>query len=68
MVSAESEVGCGYDWKGLGKALLVYVGGSRGHISICVAEVAPETSFVVQDFSEVISQVSGPPVDLEEHV
>jgi hypothetical protein len=54
-----------YDWKALGKATLVDVGGSRGGASKAIAAVAPDMKFVVQDLPEVISQVSGPPDGLE---
>ena len=66
-ISAMAEVAYGYDWKSLGKASLVDIGGSRGHVSIAIAQVAPEMSFVVQDLPEVISQVSDvpPPAGLE---
>ena len=67
-ISAMAEVGYGYDWKHLGKASLVDVGGSRGHVSIALAQVAPEMTFIVQDLPEVISQVSGAPPGLEKRL
>ncbi|MCJ1277463.1 hypothetical protein MMC21_005276 [Puttea exsequens] len=39
----------GYDWKGLGKGSVVDIGGSHGHISIAIADAAPDLSFVVED-------------------
>ncbi|CAG7962236.1 unnamed protein product [Penicillium nalgiovense] len=39
-----------FDWAGLGKAKVVDVGGSAGHVSIELAKVFPDLEFVVQDF------------------
>jgi 6-hydroxytryprostatin B O-methyltransferase len=47
----------GYDWKGLGKGTVVDVGGSTGHASFAIAEVAPELNFVVQDLENVVAGV-----------
>ena len=64
--AAVAQVAYGFDWNGLGRALLVDVGGSRGHVSFVIAEVARELRFVVQDLSEVITPVaSSPPPGLE---
>lgn len=67
-ISAMAETAYGYDWRSLGKASLVDVGGSRGHISIAIAQVAPDMSFTVQDLPEVISQVPGAPAGLEQRL
>jgi 6-hydroxytryprostatin B O-methyltransferase len=47
----------GYDWKDLGRGTVVDVGGSTGHCSFAIAEVAPELKFVVQDLEKVIDGV-----------
>lgn len=44
----------GFDWKALGKGIVVDVGGSFGHCSYSIAETAPDLSFVVQDLEKVI--------------
>ncbi len=46
----------GFDWARLGRGLVVDVGGSYGHASIAIAEVAPELKLVVQDLPQIISQ------------
>ena len=46
----------GFDWAGLGQALVVDVGESRGHASIAIAEIAPELKFVVQDLPKIVSE------------
>jgi hypothetical protein len=62
----EIEVARGFPWKSLGKATMVDCGGSRGHVSIAVANVAPEMHFIVQDLPEVVSQAEArPPAGLE---
>ncbi|OCT53374.1 putative O-methyltransferase [Cladophialophora carrionii] len=43
----------GFDWKSLGAATVVDVGGSSGHISIFLAEKFPALRLVVQDLPEV---------------
>lgn len=45
-----------FDWKSLGKAKIVDVGGSRGHVAIGILRSAPELTAVVQDLPEVIDQ------------
>ena len=47
----------GYDWRGLGAGTVVDIGGSVGHASFAIAEVAPELKFVVQDLENVITGV-----------
>ena len=47
----------GYDWRALGKATVVDVGGSSGHVSIGIAEVATELEFVVQDLPNIVAKV-----------
>ncbi|KAF9629166.1 putative o- protein [Lasiodiplodia theobromae] len=46
----------GFDWKGLGQATVVDVGGSHGQVSIAIAKVAPELRFVVQDLPTTAEQ------------
>ncbi len=65
-IAPEIEVARGYPWKSLGKATMVDCGGSRGHVSVAIARVAPEMQFVVQDLPEVVRQAEArPPVGLE---
>ena len=45
----------GYPWASLGKALVVDVGGSQGHISISLAQAIPSLTFIVQDRPETIA-------------
>ncbi len=47
----------GYDWKGLGAGTVVDIGGSIGHASFAIAEIAPELKFVVQDLENVMAGV-----------
>ncbi|KAF2672737.1 S-adenosyl-L-methionine-dependent methyltransferase [Microthyrium microscopicum] len=42
-----------YDWRALGAATLVDVGGSEGHISYELARAYPDMKFIVQDLPEV---------------
>lgn len=64
--SPDIEVARGYPWKDLGKAKMVDCGGSRGHVSVAVANVAPEIQFVVQDLPDVVTQAEArPPPGLE---
>ncbi|CEJ55408.1 hypothetical protein PMG11_01669 [Penicillium brasilianum] len=44
----------GWDWAGLGNALVVDVGGSTGHASIALARRYPELTFIVEDLPEVV--------------
>jgi 6-hydroxytryprostatin B O-methyltransferase len=44
----------GFDWRGLGPGLVVDVGGSAGHCSDAIAEIAPELRFVAQDLEKVV--------------
>ena len=46
----------GYDWKSLGEATVVDVGGSTGHVSIGVAEIARQLRFVVQDLPNIVAK------------
>lgn len=65
-VAPEIEVAGGYPWKDLGRAKMVDCGGSRGHVSVAIANVAPNMQFVVQDLPEVVSQAEAhPPPGLE---
>ena len=45
-----------FDWKGLGKGLVVDVGGSFGHCCSEIAKSAPDLSFIVQDLDTVAAQ------------
>lgn len=42
-----------YDWKQLGKATLVDVGGSTGHDAVALAEAFPDLQIVIQDVPDV---------------
>ncbi|KAM3429292.1 hypothetical protein NHJ13734_008232 [Beauveria thailandica] len=44
----------GWDWEGLGDALVVDAGGSTGHASIALARQYPKLRFIVQDLREVV--------------
>ncbi|KAF3025037.1 hypothetical protein E8E14_014355 [Neopestalotiopsis sp. 37M] len=44
----------GYDWRALGYGTVVDVGGSEGDMSIAIANVFPDLSFVVQDLAPVV--------------
>ncbi|CAG8898854.1 unnamed protein product [Penicillium egyptiacum] len=54
-----------FDWAGLGKAKVVDVGGSAGHVSIELAKVFPDLEFVVQDFEGLKSFHDGVPDNLK---
>ncbi|KAB8360730.1 hypothetical protein FH972_024465 [Carpinus fangiana] len=45
-----------FDWKALGKAKIVDVGGSRGHVSIALLRHCPELTAIVQDRPETVAQ------------
>ncbi len=47
----------GFDWRGLGRGTVVDIGGSTGHCSFKIAEVAPKLKFIVQDLEKVIEGV-----------
>ncbi|KAH8588162.1 sterigmatocystin 8-O-methyltransferase [Bisporella sp. PMI_857] len=51
---AVSHVASGFDWQGLGNAIVVDVGGSSGHISIALATQFPSLKFIVQDLGSTI--------------
>ncbi|KAM5343387.1 hypothetical protein ACJ41O_011924 [Fusarium nematophilum] len=44
----------GFDWAGLGKAVVVDVGGSTGHSSVALANCFPQLDFIVQDLASVV--------------
>lgn len=67
-ISALAQVGYGYDWQRLSKASLVDVGGSCGHVSIVIAQIASEMTFTVQDLPEVVSQIPSAPPGLEQRL
>ncbi|KAL9044433.1 MAG: hypothetical protein Q9214_002428 [Letrouitia sp. 1 TL-2023] len=48
----------GYDWEGLGEAVVVDVGGSTCSSSVALAEAFPRLQFVVQDLPSTISNSS----------
>ncbi|KAF2237623.1 O-methyltransferas-like protein [Viridothelium virens] len=52
----------GYPWTSVtgGKGTVVDVGGSTGHISVALAQVAPGLRFIVQDLPEVINGTREP--------
>ncbi|KIW62946.1 hypothetical protein, variant [Phialophora macrospora] len=45
-----------FDWPGLGKGLVVDVGGSFGHCCSEIAAAAPALDFIVQDLETVVAQ------------
>jgi 6-hydroxytryprostatin B O-methyltransferase len=45
-----------FDWQGLGKGLVVDVGGSFGHCCSEIAAAAPDLDFIVQDLEKVVAQ------------
>ncbi len=47
----------GFDWKAVSTGTVVDVGGSTGHASFAIADVAPELRFVVQDLENVVASV-----------
>ncbi|OTA89512.1 hypothetical protein M434DRAFT_398554 [Hypoxylon sp. CO27-5] len=49
-----SEVVKDYDWASLGKALVVDVGGSQGHIALELAKHFGDIKFLVQDMGKVV--------------
>jgi hypothetical protein len=49
-----------FPWPSLGKAKIVDLGGSKGHISIALAEAHPDLSFIVQDLPEVVAGAEVP--------
>ncbi|KAK5131300.1 hypothetical protein LTR08_001139 [Meristemomyces frigidus] len=52
----------GFDWRGLGKATVVDVGGSLGHTAIDVLKHADQLAkVIVQDLPEVIDQANSQP-------
>lgn len=44
-----------YDWKSLGKAQVIDVGGSSGHVSLALARKFSNLSLIVQDMEKMIS-------------
>ncbi|KAI9729392.1 MAG: hypothetical protein M1834_006916 [Cirrosporium novae-zelandiae] len=46
----------GFDWKRLGAATVVDVGGSTGDFSIQIANAAPSLTFVIEDLPAVVAQ------------
>ncbi|RJE23609.1 o-methyltransferase [Aspergillus sclerotialis] len=50
----------GFDWEGVGEGVVVDIGGSRGHVSLTLAENYQNLSFIVQDLPEVISSTANP--------
>ncbi|KAJ5641284.1 hypothetical protein N7490_005284 [Penicillium lividum] len=57
-----------FDWAGLGKAKVVDVGGSAGHVSIELAKAFPDLEFVVQDFEGLKSFHDGVPDELKPRI
>ncbi|KAK3181516.1 hypothetical protein K4F52_007226 [Lecanicillium sp. MT-2017a] len=49
----EAVLEASFDWKALGKATIVDMGGSGGHDSFYLAEKFPELSIIVEDLPEV---------------
>jgi ubiquinone/menaquinone biosynthesis C-methylase UbiE len=46
----------GFDWESLGRAKVVDVGGSRGHLAVALAQRFPQLTFVVQDMEKVVEE------------
>ncbi|KAK3613592.1 hypothetical protein LTR56_027789 [Elasticomyces elasticus] len=51
----DSAMSAGFDWAGLGKAVVVDVGGGLGMVSKCLAKKFPELEFVVEDQRVVLA-------------
>ncbi|TRX91994.1 hypothetical protein FHL15_007091 [Xylaria flabelliformis] len=49
-----------YDWKSLGEAQVVDVGGAHGHVAIALAREFSNLSLVVQDMEKVIEKCTTP--------
>ena len=49
-----------FDWKSLGKATVVDVGGSHGEVCVELARKYPSLKFIVQDREELINESSSP--------
>jgi hypothetical protein len=49
-----------YDWKSLGKAQVVDIGGSSGHASLALVKRFPSLSVVVQDMEMVVKNAMAP--------
>ncbi|KAJ3495831.1 hypothetical protein NLG97_g3105 [Lecanicillium saksenae] len=49
----ESVLEAAYDWKALGKATIVDIGGSGGHDAFFLAQKYPDLNFIVEDLPEV---------------
>lgn len=43
-----------YDWKALGKATVIDVGGAYGAVCIGLAQRFPDLTFIVQDFPKIV--------------
>ncbi|KAI3340507.1 O-methyltransferase [Ustulina deusta] len=46
----------GFDWAGLGKAIVVDIGGNIGHTCVALAKVWPDLDFVIQDIPHVVEE------------
>ncbi|KAH7087020.1 putative Sterigmatocystin 8-O-methyltransferase [Paraphoma chrysanthemicola] len=49
-----------YDWESLGKAQVVDVGGSSGHVSLALARKFSNLSLIVQDMEQMVANASVP--------
>jgi trans-aconitate methyltransferase len=49
-----------YDWESLGKAQVVDVGGSSGHVSLALARKFNNLSLTVQDMEQMVANVTVP--------
>ncbi|KAA8642771.1 hypothetical protein EYZ11_002931 [Aspergillus tanneri] len=57
-----------FDWQGLGKATVVDIGGSSGHVSLALAEAFPSLSLTVQDLPAAIESAPvNSPVSFQQH-
>lgn len=57
---ANSYIGAGFDWAGLGEATIVDIGGSVGHCSVEMAKANPQARIVVQDLPGIIEKAKDP--------
>lgn len=63
----------GFDWKSLGEATVIDVGGHVGYCAVAIAQAAPQLHLIVQDRPEVVAMAQEPkttvvPADLQDRV
>jgi O-methyltransferase domain len=58
-----------YDWEGVGKGLVVDIGGAQGHVGIELAKRFKNLNILIQDMDKVVEQgAAGVPADLASRV